>query len=130
MGTVRLTGGILAALLALLLTGMGASVWAAESTAEPIALKAATGIDNTVEPLIRGWERFFKISWDSWERSGQAIVGGYIVNQMGSRATRVQLLVEGLDASGRAVDHRVTWLGSELPPWSRPIMRYVHPREA
>jgi putative exosortase-associated protein (TIGR04073 family) len=39
-------------LLALILAGMGTSAWAADSTAERIALKAARGVDNTLLGLV------------------------------------------------------------------------------
>ncbi len=44
-------------LAALLLAGTGTSVWAAESTAERIALKAARGVDNTVLGLVTEWPK-------------------------------------------------------------------------
>jgi hypothetical protein len=69
-----------------------------------------------LEPLIRGWERFFKISWEAWERNGQAVVGGYIANGWGFPAMKLRLLVEGLDGSGRVVTQEVGWLGTALTP--------------
>ncbi len=44
-------------LLALLLTGTAASAWAADSTAERVALKAARGVDNTVLGLVAEWPK-------------------------------------------------------------------------
>ncbi|MBI2205130.1 MAG: exosortase system-associated protein, TIGR04073 family [Candidatus Rokubacteria bacterium] len=46
-----------ATLLSLALTGMSTSVWAAESTAERIALKAARGVDNTVLGMVTEWPK-------------------------------------------------------------------------
>jgi hypothetical protein len=68
---------------------------------------------------VRGWERFFSVSSETWLRRGQPVVGGYVVNETGHPASRVQLLVEALDGSGRVVDHRVTWLGPDVSPGSR-----------
>lgn len=46
-----------ATLLTLALTAMGTSAWAAGSTAERIALKAARGVDNTVLGLVAEWPK-------------------------------------------------------------------------
>lgn len=48
---------IVAFVLALVMGAMGTSAWAADSTAERIALKAARGIDNTVLGLVAEWPK-------------------------------------------------------------------------
>ena len=42
-----------------------------------------------------------------FERRGQPYLGGYSVSSYGVTATRVQLLVDSLDSSGRIVAQRV-----------------------
>jgi hypothetical protein len=70
-------------------------------------------------PHFPGWERYFTVSWDPFERRGQPYLSGYIVNSYGVTATRVQLLVDSLDSSGQIVAQRVEWLvGSNLPGFS------------
>jgi len=70
-------------------------------------------------PTFPGWERYFTVSWEPFERRGQPYLRGDIVNSYGVTATRVQLLVDSLDASGQIVAQRVEWLvGSNLPGFS------------
>jgi len=72
-----------------------------------------------LSPNFPGWERYFSVSWEPFERRGQPYLGGYIVSSYGVTATRVQLLVDSLDSSGRIVAQRVEWLGgSNLPGFS------------
>jgi hypothetical protein len=73
-----------------------------------------------LSPLIPGWERFFTVSWEPIERRGQPYLGGYIVSNYGVTATRVQLLVESLDAAGQTTGQHVEWLsGGNVPGFSR-----------
>lgn len=70
-------------------------------------------------PHFPGWERYFSVSAEPFERRGQPYLGGHIVSSYGVTATRVQLLVESLDSSGQIVAQRVEWLGgSNLPGFS------------
>ena len=82
----------------------------------------AVASDATAQPLtpaIPGWERYFTVSWEPFERRGQPYLSGYIVSSYGVTATRVQLLVDSLDASGTITAQRVEWLvGSNLPGFS------------
>ena len=70
----------------------------------------------TYEPMVLGWERYFSITWEPFDRRGVHYVGGYVDNTFGLPARRIQLLVDGLDASGSVVSQKVTWLGSDLNP--------------
>jgi hypothetical protein len=62
-------------------------------------------------PHFPGWERYFTVSSEPFERRGQPYLRGYIVSSYGVAATRVQLLVDSLDSSGQIVAQRVEWLG-------------------
>lgn len=46
-------------------------------------------------------ERFFDVAWESGEWNGRPVVRGSLLNRYGDYAIRVQLLVEGLDATAR-----------------------------
>jgi hypothetical protein len=83
-------------------------------------LSVSTGVTaQTLTPHFPGWERYFKVSWEPFERRAQPYLRGYIVNSYGVTATRVQLLVDSLDSSGQIVAQRVEWLGgSNLPGFS------------
>ena len=75
---------------------------------------------QSLSPAFPGWERYFAVTSDPFERQGQLHLRGYIVNSYGVLASRVQLLVDSLDASGRITAQRVEWLvGDSLPGFSR-----------
>jgi hypothetical protein len=76
---------------------------------------AATGLS----PLILGWEQFFVISSETVQKRGRTRVEGTVINEAGFAASRVQLLVEGLDASGQVTAQSVVWLGQLLGPGGR-----------
>ena len=82
---------------------------------------AAHGVAaQPLSTLVPGWERYFTVSWEPMERRGKPYLGGYIVSSYGVTATRVQLLVESLDAAGQTVAQQVEWLsGGNLPGFSR-----------
>ena len=84
-------------------------------------LAAATDVAaQSLTPHFPGWERYFTVSWEPFERRGQPHLSGYIVSSYGVLATGVQLLVDSLDSSGQIVAQRVEWLGgSNLPGFSR-----------
>ena len=75
---------------------------------------------QSLTPHIPGWERFFTVNWEPMERRGKPYLSGYIVSSYGVTATRVQLLVDSLDAAGQTVAQNVEWLGGgNLPGFSR-----------
>jgi hypothetical protein len=84
----------------------------------PVApeLRAA---EKLIEPLMPGWERFFKIDWEAVEPRRRPVVRGYVVNDSPYTVTRMQLLVDGLDGSGRVVGQQITWLPGTLPAFGR-----------
>ena len=49
-------------------------------------------------------DRFFGLEWTGGERRGRSNVNGYVVNNYRVRAANMRLLVESLDASGKAID--------------------------
>lgn len=70
-------------------------------------------------PLVVGWEQFFKIDWQAGQRGNKPVVYGHLKNDWGMPAAKIQLLVEGIDASGAVVGQKVAWLGSTLNPGIR-----------
>jgi hypothetical protein len=71
------------------------------------------------QPLIVGWQQFFRIQWDGTMRNGAALVEGYITNTWGFTAQRIQLLVTGYDASGQQLGQVVAWGPNEITPGGR-----------
>lgn len=72
-----------------------------------------------LHPISPGWDRYFSVSSEPFERRGKPYLHGSIVNSYGVMANRVQLLVDSLDSSEQIVAQRVEWLvGSNLPGFS------------
>jgi hypothetical protein len=61
------------------------------------------------------WASSFTIESQATPQDGRALVWGTVTNTSGWRARRIQLLVEGLDATGQVVSQRVVWLGVDVP---------------
>lgn len=98
-------------------------------------LAAAQGSSSSApapryEPLVRGWEQFFRITWEPFERRGRPYLGGDIFNDGGLAAMRAQLLVEALDPSGNVVKQTVQWVGHSIPPGSRVYFEVPAPQAA
>ena len=73
-------------------------------------LAASAGVAaQPLTPHFPGWERYFTVSAEPFERRGQPYLRGYIVSSYGVAATRVQLLVDSLDSSGKS--SRNAWSG-------------------
>jgi hypothetical protein len=93
----------------------------------------ATGTDAatpSLTPHFPAWEQYFTVTSEAFERRGQPHVSGYVVSHQGARASRMQLLVESLDASGQVVAQRVEWLGGDVPPFSRTYFEVPAPQPA
>jgi len=104
---------------------------AAIVTALVLLVAAGTGLAATpLQPLVAGWEQFFKIEWQAGDRAGRPVVYGRILNDWGMPAANMRLLVEGLDASGAVRDQQVAWLGSMLQPGMRAYFEVPVPSPA
>ena len=66
-----------------------------------------------------GWEKFFRLEWEAGAHRDRPMVSGHVVNEYGAPATRIQLLVEGLDSSGAVVATTVAYVFSEVQPGGR-----------
>lgn len=85
------------------------------------ATSGATGHwpSRNLEPLVVGWQQFFRVQWDARQAEGQPLVEGYVTNAWNFSAQNVQLLVSGYDASGRRVGQLVAWGPNRITPGSR-----------
>jgi len=101
----------------------GANVLAAAVLIGGVAGCASTEMMPAASPahelhtFVPGWERFFTIDSQAGQRKGRPILSGAVHNQYGATATRVQLLVQGLDDKGGVVSQRVVWLGDSIEPF-------------
>lgn len=94
---------------------------------------ATTGpaADGVLAPLQPGWERLFRLDWSVATRNGRPVVGGYLYNDSPYAVTRVQLLVDALDAQGAIVGQRVGWVtASSMAPFSRAYFELPAPGPA
>jgi hypothetical protein len=67
-------------------------------------------------PLVLGWERFFSItSVETVQRGDKARVVGYLANEAGFKASRMRLLIDGLDDSGQIVGQSIAYVPSPNP---------------
>ncbi|OGL05611.1 MAG: hypothetical protein A3I03_15150 [Candidatus Rokubacteria bacterium RIFCSPLOWO2_02_FULL_68_19] len=80
-----------------------------------------------------GWAqdvtRYLRLEWEvSQGRRGHAVVSGYLYNDYGLPAVRVQLRVEVLDASGQTVSETTAYIDREVPPLGRAYFEASLPR--
>ena len=71
------------------------------------------------QPMIIGWQQYFRVQWDATKKNGQALVEGYISNTWGFGAQRIQLLVTGYDATGKPLGQVIAWGPNEIDPGDR-----------
>jgi hypothetical protein len=69
---------------------------------------------QSLTPLEIDWEQIFRLEWQVTERDGRALIFGKIYNVSFYGVSRIQLLVNQLDAGGRAVAPQIAWLGFSL----------------
>ena len=73
-----------------------------------------------IEPHMPGWERWFKLDWETGEHRGHPVVKGYLYNASPKTVSDVQLLVDALDSTGAILSQKVEWVpGSQMEPFSR-----------
>jgi hypothetical protein len=87
-------------------------------TALAVLGPGASAAEKLVEPLVVGWERIFKLSWEPGERRGRTVVWGTIVNDSPYIIGTVQFLLDTLDGQGRIVGQQVSWGPTSLTPFS------------
>ena len=66
-----------------------------------------------------GWEKFFTLDWEAAAHRGRSVVRGYVVNEYGAPAARIQLLVEGVNGAGAVVATTMAHVFSEVQPGGR-----------
>ncbi len=66
-----------------------------------------------------GWEKFFTLDWEAGAHRGRPVVRGHVVNDYGTPAARIQLLVEGVNGAGAVVATTMAYVFSEVQPGGR-----------
>ncbi len=114
---VTMRGGIAALVLAAL---GGCATLGAPATWQP----------GNLQPLIVGWQQFFRVQWAATARDGGVLIDGYITNTWGFAAQRVRVLVTGYDSAGKQVGQLIAWGPNEINPGSRVYFDVEVPRGA
>jgi hypothetical protein len=84
-----------------------------------LLLAPASPAHALLEPLVVDQEQIFEITWKVGEFEGRPQLSGRIDNASFFGASKIQLLVDQLDASGRIVGQQLAWLGVVLLPGER-----------
>lgn len=75
--------------------------------------------EKLIEPLLPGWERFFTLDWEVVDPGGRPGVRGYVMNASPYTVTRMQLLLDAVDGSGRVVAQQISWVPGSIGAFSR-----------
>jgi len=85
-----------------------------------LLIAAAVPSPGSPQSLASAPERFFRIEAEGAQgRGGRPVVRGYVYNDYGQPAARMQLTAESLDASGQVLGQSVIYVDTIVPPFSR-----------
>ena len=82
------------------------------------------------EGRVYGAEQFFEVVWEPVDYGGKLSIAGYVTNTYGLEATHVRLMVESLDADGKAVAKTIGHVNYPIPPSSRGFFEIFPPARA
>ncbi|MGH7332109.1 MAG: FxLYD domain-containing protein [Candidatus Rokuibacteriota bacterium] len=74
---------------------------------------------GTLQPLVIGWQQYFRIQWQVTRTGGHILIDGHITNTWGFTAQRVRVLVNGYDPAGRQIGQLIAWGPNEINPGGR-----------
>lgn len=89
-----------------------------------VILSACATADNqpseNLVTLMPDSLRWFKLSWEAVpESDGRVRLRGYVENTYGEAATRIQLLAQALDVSGKVVGQKLQFMQETIPGFGR-----------
>jgi hypothetical protein len=112
---------IVGVIVGVLLGGSGRVVAQAVNPSDPGQAAAVTP-----EPSLA--ERVFHIDWSAQPgRSGMSSISGYVYNDYGRAAERVEIQVSNLDATGHVVGREVQRIGDTVPSRGRSYFQVQAP---
>ena len=79
-----------------------------------VATVVNAAVAQSLQPLVVDWQQYFRVESESSVQAGRSLVKGKVWNIAPWRATKIQLLVDAVDAGGQVVNQRVVWLGADL----------------
>jgi hypothetical protein len=77
----------------------------------------------TTTTAIVGWESWLRVDWTANARPSGHEIEGYVYSKHGTDIVNVQLLAQGLDASGNVVGQKVEWVYGGVPALQRAHFR-------
>jgi hypothetical protein len=77
----------------------------------------------TTTTAIVGWESWLRVDWTANARPSGHEIDGYVYSKHGTNIVNVQLLAQGLDASGNVVGQKVEWVQGVVPALQRAYFR-------
>ena len=98
--------------------GLGWCFWSELGGCAGLSGPAAWQPGN-LQPLIIGWQQYFRFQWTVTPERGGTLIDGYITNTWGFPAQRVRVLVTGHDATGAPVGQVIAWGPNEINPGGR-----------
>jgi hypothetical protein len=72
---------------------------------------------------MTGWERYLRVDFTAASRPGGSDLEGYVYSSHGTTIVNVQLLAQGLDASGNLVGQKMEWVPLTVPGLQRAYFR-------
>ena len=72
---------------------------------------------------MQGWERYLRVDFTAQARPGGSDLEGYVYSSHGTTIVNVQLLAQGLDATGIVVGQKLEWVPLQVPGLQRTHFR-------
>ena len=85
----------------------------------PAAGLTPSAADTTT---VQGWEHWFRLEWTP-PAGPHNEIGGYVYNTYGEAAVNVQILAQGLDATGNMLNQKIEWVPGIVPGSNRAPFR-------
>jgi hypothetical protein len=82
------------------------------------------------QPLIVGWQQYFRVQWYATPRNGDVLLEGYVTNVWGFPALNLRFLVTGYDAAGGQTGQLIAWGPGEVDFGSRVYFNVLVPPAA
>ena len=84
-----------------------------------LALALGTSQARHQEYAFAGGERDFRLEWEQHQTRLGPAISGYVYNDAGMPASKVSVLVEGLDGTGHPVNATIGYVIGTVPALSR-----------
>ena len=83
------------------------------------AVLLAPAVSSAQNYALPGGARDFRVEAEAGRARGTPILTGYVYNDGGTTVDRVQLFIEGVDASGNVTGSGTAYISGTVPPVNR-----------